>query len=157
MTDTTYDTSQDMSYDIPDAVALPGLEDLDGPEPGFLEAEAAEAVDLDALSDALRAQLTTREVMRFELAAGITLDELVRTQAGQLAFMVWASRLRTDHAIGVDAALDLPLDEISAEVLALARRSPKGPRTDGGSPPSATSTGNGSSASPSSDSPTSNP
>lgn len=90
--------------------------------------------DVDELSDRLRKQLSSRQIMNFELGAGITLDDLVRTQAGQLSFLVWASRVHGDHAISVDAAFALTLDELLEEVMKLGRDMGKATGVDEPSP-----------------------
>jgi hypothetical protein len=96
------------------------IEPPDEPEP----VSPAEP-DVDALADELRGALTSRQIMTFELDAGITLDELVRTQAGQAVFMVWASRVNGDHALSVADAFAMKFDGLMAEVLELVERSPK--------------------------------
>jgi hypothetical protein len=127
--------------------SVPSRDAVTPDEPGD---DVVDPVDVDTLADELRAALTSRQIMQFELSAGITLDELTRTQAGQLVFMVWASRLHGDHPLSIDQAFAIPFDDLATLVLELARRRPK---VIGAGGPSPTHTATGSPISPLSGSP----
>jgi hypothetical protein len=111
-------------------------------------------VDLDDVADTLRAGLTSGEVMHFELECGVTMDQLTRTNMGQLGFMYWATRVHTDHAVSVRNVFQMSPDALATAVMEYARRLPK---VDGSAQRSATPTGNVGSNSPSSDSPITSP
>lgn len=113
-----------------------------------LDTDKVPTPDIDELSDAMRRQLSSRELMRFELAIGVPFSDIEASTIAQLVFLIWAARLHTDHAISIEDALEMNMDQLTDEVQRIARQ--YAGKVTGVDEPSPTPTASDSSSSPSS-------